>query len=63
MAQWFALWPLSKKVLGSIPVLCVAFACSPHVCGGLLRALQFPLPSKQECAVSSPVSGLDQHAG
>ncbi|XP_061097764.1 B-cell receptor CD22-like isoform X2 [Conger conger] len=46
MAQWVALSPHSKEVLGSNPrrpgPLCAEFACSPRVCVGFLRVLRFP---------------------
>ena len=50
VAQWLALLPHSKKVLGSFPAqpgpFCVEFACSPRVCVGFLRVLRFPPTSK-----------------
>ncbi|KAF7642028.1 hypothetical protein LDENG_00266000, partial [Lucifuga dentata] len=47
VAQWLALLPHSKKVLGSIPgSFCVEFACSPCVCVGSLRVLRLPPTSK-----------------
>ncbi|KAF7665560.1 hypothetical protein LDENG_00137920, partial [Lucifuga dentata] len=51
VAQWLALLPHSKKVLGSIPgwgagPFCVEFACSPRVRMGSLRVLRLPPTSK-----------------
>ena len=51
VAQWLALLPHSKKVLGSNPSwdpgpFCVEFACSPRVCVGFLRVSGFLPPSK-----------------
>ena len=52
VAQWLALLPHSKKVLGSIPgrprPFCVEFACSPRACVGFLRVLRF-LPTTKPC--------------
>ncbi|KAF7641606.1 hypothetical protein LDENG_00276350 [Lucifuga dentata] len=46
VAQWLALLPHSKKVLGSIPSgagpFCVEFECSPHVRVGSLWVLRLP---------------------
>ncbi|KAF7652412.1 hypothetical protein LDENG_00097180 [Lucifuga dentata] len=44
VAQWLALLPHSKKILGLIPgrAFCVEFACSPHVCMGSFRVFQLP---------------------
>uniref|UniRef100_A0A665W315 Voltage-dependent L-type calcium channel subunit alpha n=1 Tax=Echeneis naucrates TaxID=173247 RepID=A0A665W315_ECHNA len=43
--RWLVLLPHNKKVVGLVPSLgpfCAEFACSPCVCVGFLRVLQFP---------------------
>ena len=52
VAQWIALLPHRKKVLGSNTdrpgPFCVEFACSPCVCVGFLWVLRF-LPTIKTC--------------
>ncbi|KAG5849616.1 hypothetical protein ANANG_G00112830 [Anguilla anguilla] len=66
VAQWLALSPHSKKVVGlnlGLGPFCAEFACSPLVRVRLLRVLRFPPTLKDTHVRCAPAVALDQGTG